>query len=107
MSHSGGNKLDRRVVQVAEEALAQRSFVSAIDVLVGLGWLQQRRVDEWRQGRVDYLERVVVASLGKLSTAMRVFANWAQNKGLQASETAYVARGRGQRPLRFSKSGDP
>ena len=32
-----GGKLDRRVVQAAEAALAQRRFVTAIDVLVGLG----------------------------------------------------------------------
>jgi hypothetical protein len=64
-------------------------------------------VDEWRQGRVDYLERVVVASLGKVSTAMRCFRGWAQARGLNPSETGYVARTRGRQLLRFSKSGDP
>ena len=107
MSSSGGNKLERRVVQAAEQALAQRKFVTSIDVLVGLGWLDPRRVEEWRQGRVDYLERVVAASLGKISTAMRVFRHWARDRGLKPSETGYVARSRGRRPLRFSKSGDP
>jgi hypothetical protein len=87
--------------------LAQRKFVTSIDVLVGLGWLDPRRVEEWRQGRVDYLERVVAASLGKISTAMRVFRHWARDRGLKPSETGYVARSRGRRPLRFSKSGDP
>ena len=91
----------------AEQALAQRKFVTSIDVLVGLGWLEPRRVEEWRQGRVDYLERVVAASLGKISTAMRVFRHWARDRGLKPSETGYVARSRGRRPLRFSKSGDP
>src|SRR5205085_471683 len=51
-----GGKLDRRVVRAADAALAQRKFVTAIDVLVGLGWLEPRRVDEWRQGRIAYLE---------------------------------------------------
>jgi hypothetical protein len=104
---ANGNKLERRVVRAAEAALAERKFVTAIDVLVGVGWLQPTRVDEWRQGRVDYLERVVVASLGKISTAMRCFRGWARTRGLQPSETAYVARTRDRRPLRFSKSGDP
>ena len=101
-----GGKLDRRVVQAAEAALAQRKFVTAIDVPVGLGWLEPRRVDEWRQGRVPYLEAVVIASLGKISTAMKVFRDWAAARGLNPSETAYVARTRDRRPLRFSKSGD-
>jgi hypothetical protein len=82
-------------------------FVTAIDVLVGVGWLEPRTVDQWRQGRVDYLERATIASLGKTSTAMRCFRRWAQARGLKPSETAYVARTRDRRPLRFSKSGDP
>ena len=99
--------IDRKVVQAAEAALAKRKFVTAIDVMVGVGWLEPRRVDEWRQGRVDYLERVTVANLGKISSAMRSFRGWAQARGLRPSETAYVARTRDRRPLRFSKSGDP
>jgi hypothetical protein len=101
-----GGKLDRRVVRAAEAALAQRRFVTAIDVLMGLAWLEPRRVDEWRQGRIAYLEAVVTASLGKISTAMTVFRQWAAARGLTPSETAYVARTRDRRPLRFSKSGD-
>jgi hypothetical protein len=106
---SGGNRteLERRVVRAAEAALAERKFVTAIDVLVGVGWLQPARVDEWRQGRVDYLERAVIASLGKISTAMRCFRAWARARGLKPSETAHVARTRDRRPLRFSKTGDP
>jgi Protein of unknown function DUF47 len=102
-----GIKLERRVVPAAEAALAKRQFVTAIDVLVGLGWLKPRRLDEWRQGRVDYLERMVVASPAKNSTAMRCFDRWAQARGLKPSETGYVARTRGREPLRFSQSGDP
>jgi hypothetical protein len=101
-----GGKLDQRVVRAAEAALAQRRFVTAIDVLVGLGWLEPRRVDEWRQGRIAYLVATVIASLGKISTAMTVFRQWAAARGLTPSETAYVARTRDRRPLRFSKSGD-
>ena len=104
---SNRGDIDRRVVRAAEAALAERKFVTAIDVLVGVGWLEPRRVDEWRQGLVDYLERVTVANLGKISTAMRSFRAWAQARGLKPSETAYVARTRDRRPLRFSKSGNP
>lgn len=38
---------------------------------------------------------------------MRHFHRWAQSRGLRPSETAYVARTRGRRELRFSKSGEP
>jgi|SRR5664280_24160 len=101
------NKLEDRVVKAAEAALADRHFVTAIDVLVGIGWLTTPQVDRWRQGRVDYLERQVTANLSKISTAMATFRHWARSEGLKPSETAYLARSRDHRPLRFSKSGDP
>jgi hypothetical protein len=46
VSAENGGKLERRVVRAAEAALAERKFVTSIDVLVGLGWLEPRRVDE-------------------------------------------------------------
>jgi hypothetical protein len=102
----GGTALEQRVVRAAEAALAERRYVTAIDVFVGVGWLTRSRVDDWRKGRVNCLERVVEANLSKLSTAMKVFSRWAQRRGLQPSETVYVARTRGhRRPLRFSVSG--
>lgn len=102
-----GTKLKQRVVQAAEAALAERQFVSAIDVLVGIGWLAPSRVEEWRQGRVEYLERVTQANLAKMSAVMKLFRTWATDLGLVPSETVYVARTRDRRTLRFSKSGNP
>jgi hypothetical protein len=101
-----GKDLEQRVRRVAETTLAQQQFVSAIDVLLGLGWLAPSHLDLWRQGRVDSLERVVQANLSKVTTAMTAFRRWAQDRGLKPSETDYVARTRDHRPLRFSVSGD-
>ena len=82
-------------------------FVSAIDVLVGVGWLTTPQVDRWRQGHVDYLERLVTANLSKVSTAMEALRQCAQKEGLNPNESAYLSRARDHRPLRFSKSGAP
>jgi hypothetical protein len=101
------SKLEDRVLKAAEAALADHHFVSAIDVLVGTGWLMTPQVDRWRLGQVDYLERLVTANLSKISSAMATFRRWAQNEGLNPSESAYLSRTRDHRPLRFSKSGDP
>lgn len=101
------SRLEERVIRAAEAALAEQSYVSAVDVLLGIGWLTQTHVDRWRQGRVDCLERTVQASLGKQPTAMRTLRSWAVERGLTPSETAYVARTRDRRNLRFSISGDP
>lgn len=98
--------IEQRVVHAAEAALADHHYVSAIDVLVSLGWLPPSRMDAWRQGRVPDLESEVTANLSKISTAMKAFRRWAEQRGLSPSETAYVARTRDRRPLRFSVSGD-
>jgi hypothetical protein len=87
--------------------VAERSYVAPIDVLVGMGWLPPVRVDEWRQGRLACLERGMQANLTKVSTAMRLFGQWAGAKGLMPSETSYVSRTRDRRQLRFSVTGDP
>lgn len=102
-----GDNLERRVMQAAEDALAQRKFVTAIDVLTGLGWLTPSAHARWRQGRVDYLERVVQANLAKVSAAMKYFRRWAQARSLLPSETVYLARTPDRHPLQFSKSADP
>lgn len=100
-------KLEQRVVSTAEAALVERRYVTAVDVLVGLGWLAPPAVDRWRQGRVDYLEREVQANLHRISMAMAQFRRWAERRGLKPSETAYISRTRDQRPLLFSASGNP
>jgi hypothetical protein len=98
--------LEQRVTRAAEAALAEQRFVSAIDVLLGLGWLAPPHLDLWRQGRVESLERVVQANLSKVTVAMAAFQRWGRDRGLNPSETDYVARTRDRRQLRFSVSGD-
>jgi hypothetical protein len=99
--------LEERVVQAAEAALSRQQYVSAIDVLCGMGLLLPMHLDSWRKGRVDYLERVVQGNLRKISSSMAIFRRWAQEKGLKPSETRYVRRARsGTIALQFSKSGD-
>ncbi|MFP5347852.1 MAG: DUF2293 domain-containing protein [Actinomycetes bacterium] len=97
----------RRVRDAAEQTLAEHSVVRPVDVLLRLGWLAPSSFDRWRQGRVANLEDVTEAGLGKILTAMTELARWARERGLQPSETAYVARTRDRRPLRFSVSGAP
>lgn len=92
---------------MAEHTLAEQRVVSSVDVLLGLGWLSSSHVDEWRQGRVPHLEKVIQANLSKIYTAMEEFRRWARERHLQPSETAYAARTRDRRALRFSVTGKP
>src|SRR5260221_4478258 len=100
-------KLANRVIKAAEAALAAQHYVAPVDVLVGIGWLDGGTVKRWRQGQVDYLERVVQTNLSRISEAMKLFRSWATTKGVSPSETHYVARTPRRQALRFSRSGDP
>ena len=101
------SKLRDRVVKAAEGALAARQYVSPLDVLVGIGWLDPGAVKRWQQGQVDYIESAVQANLSRVSEAMKLLRSWATAKGLIPSETTYLARTPSRQTLHFSKSGDP
>ena len=106
--HPNQSKLESRVRRAAEAALSRQKYVSAIDVLCGMGLLATPHVDDWRRGRVDFLERVIQANLSKISSSMAIFRRWAGEKGLKPSKTGYVRHTRsGTMALQFSKSGDP
>jgi hypothetical protein len=107
MNPDNRDKLRARVVSAAESALAQQGYVSAIDVLTGIGWLDASTLKQWRTGRLTFLEQGIQTNLSRISEAMKLFRGWATDKLLSPSETAYVARTPDRRPLRFSRSGDP
>ena len=85
-------KLDDRVIRAAEAALAAQKYVSPVDVLVGIGWLDPGALARWQRGQVAYLEEVVQTNLPRISEAMKLFRSWATAKELSPSETHYVAR---------------
>jgi hypothetical protein len=101
-----GSTLEQRVVRAAESALGQHRFVSPGDVLLGLGWLAPSHYDQWRQGRIECLEGAMSTKPSTIAAAMALLEAWAGERGLEPSETAYVARTRDRRPLRFSRGGD-
>ena len=100
-------KLTDRVSKAAEAGLAAQHYVSPLDVLVGIGWLDPGAVKRWRHGQINCLESVVQTNLSRISEAMKLFRSWAAGKWLSASETDYVAGTPQRQRLRFSRSGDP
>jgi hypothetical protein len=107
VSPDNERKLAKRIAAAGEAALAARGYVTAIDILVGVGWLATPQVEQWRRNQLPYLERGATANLKKLGTALRLFRRWAEGTGLRPSQTAYRAATRDRRPLRFSKTGEP
>jgi hypothetical protein len=107
MSRKNRTPLADRVARAAEAALAAQHFVSAIDILVGIGWLDFGTVQRWRRGQIDCLEEVVQVNRLRISEAMRLFEAWSIARGLLPSPTAYVGGTPGRPTLRFSRDGNP
>jgi hypothetical protein len=107
MNPKNRQPLADRVTGAAETALAAQGYVAPLDVLRGMRWLDPNSEKRWRLGQIDFLERAIQANPARISEAMKLLRSWAQDKGLSASETAYVARRPGRPALQFSGSGDP
>jgi hypothetical protein len=107
MNPANRSKLADRVTRAAETSLAAQGFVSPLDVLGGIGWLDAASEKRWRLGQVERLEDVIQTKPSRISEAMSLFGAWAAEKGLLASETQYVARTPQRQTLQFSSSGDP
>ena len=101
------NEMLSRVREAMAVVLRRNGYVSVVDVLVEMKRLTPAHLEDWRFGRIPYLERVVQGSLGKRSLIGREIRSAAQAQGLTPSFTAYRKWGKGpKRTIRFSKSGE-
>jgi hypothetical protein len=97
----------RRVEAAAAKALVRQKFVTPVDVCVGLGWLRESNLDDWRHGRVADLEYFLPVHDDRLIDLIVYLHEWAQARGMTRTETDYVSAMRDRRPLRFFTDGDP
>ncbi len=94
----------QHVISVAGGVVSMKGSVSVIDLMVGIGWLTEDKLTDWKQGKVPYLEQVIIASLGKISKVMKEFKAWAIHSQLEPKFTVYQHK---NCRLRFSKTGEP
>ena len=96
-----------KIERVVAALLTRGAVVAPVDVLVGMGLLSGEQLEDWRRGRVPYLERVIDCNLVRLSRLLRILRFHAHDLNLKPSKTVYMRRGKGPRQrLQFSKSGD-
>lgn len=101
-------KLREKVGLAIEHQLDERGYITPVDTLMEVGVLSKQKYQDWRFGRVDYLERVCTTNLSKLSLIMRELRTYARKHGLKPSYCFYKQYGlKSVKTLRFSKSGDP
>ena len=116
--HMGGkvkeSELIRKVHSAVYHQCQQRGYAAPADVLVDIGVLPKQKYDDWRFGKVRYLEAACTCNLKKLSFIMKQIRSYAKKTNLKPSFCYYkrwgVKKKHGQKqviPLRFSKSGTP
>lgn len=93
-----------------------RGYATPVNVLMDIGVLPKKKYEEWRYGKVPYLESVCTVNLRKLSFIMSQMRSYAKKAELKPSFCYYKQwgvnkkNGQGHKPvlpLRFSKSGNP
>jgi len=101
------SELEKKINSIASELVNKKGYISSTDVLTGLGYLSQIDYENWRKGKIEYLEKVCQVNLGKLSTINRIIRQISRKMKLEPSWTAYNKYGKGPKTrLMFSKSGN-
>ena len=85
----------------------ERGYAAPVDVLIDIGLIDKKKHEDWRRGRIPYLEAVCNINLHKLAEVMKSIRRYGRDSGLVPSVTDYRQWGATQNRLRFSKSGDP
>jgi hypothetical protein len=99
--------LDKEVKRLVHSNRYEKGYVCSVDILLQLECLTKKDYEDWRFGRVDYLEKVCNINLSKLTLINKLIKKYSTELDLKSSWTGYNQYGKGiKRRLRFSKTGD-
>ena len=89
------------------QKIQEKGYVAPVDILMNMGVLSKQGYEDWRLGKVSFLEKVCNINLGALSVIMKEIRDYAAKNALKPSLSFYHQWGKNHsRKLRFSKSGD-
>ena len=99
--------LRNKIKLIGKEIIEEKGYLTSIDVLLKLEYLSEKDYENWRFGKVEYLEKVCDVNLKKLSTINKTIKEISGQWNLKKSWTGYNKYGKGKKiRLRFSKSGN-
>jgi len=94
----------------------EKGYAAPVDVLMDIGVLSKQKYEDWRFGRISYLEQACTCNLKQLSFIIKQMRIYAKKSGLKPSFCYYKQwgakkkNGQGHKtviPLAFSKSRNP
>ena len=101
------DRLYPRITKAVDNLLAVQDYVSPVQLLVEMELITKQQVEDWRFGRIPYLEMVVKGNLNRLSRLLQILQCQASDLNLKPSQTVYKRWGKGpKRALQFSKTAD-
>ncbi len=104
---------DKELIPKVHNAMYQqiqkRGYATTVDTLMDIGILRKADYENWRNGKVPYLEKVCQINLKKLGFILRQMQSYGKKNGLKESWTFYKQwsrKGKSTVQLRFTKTGD-
>lgn len=90
----GGDTLtDKELIGKVHSAVyhqcQQRGYAAPVDVLIDVGVLPKQKYEDWRYGKVSYLEQVCTCNLRKLSFIMSQIRKYVEKSDLKSSFCYY------------------
>lgn len=79
------SELTENVHSAVYHQCQRRGYVAPVDVLIEIGILPKQKYEEWRFGKIPYLEQVCTCNLRILTTVMGQIRRYAQKTGLKSS----------------------
>ena len=80
-------------------------FATVVNTFMDIGILNKSDYENWKNGKVPYLEKVCKGNLNKLSETVKEIYKYSKQLGLKESFTLYKKYGKGKVKLKFSKTG--
>lgn len=101
-------QLKLKVNSILINQIKQRGYIAPIDVFMDLDKLTKDNYTKWRNGQIDYLERVFACNLSQCSFVLDEIHKFALINKLKPSKTVYKGWGKNKNKLlRFSKTNNP
>lgn len=100
-------ELENKVKEITNSLIYEKGYVCSVDMLIRLDYLTKNDYEDWRFGRIEYLEKACKINLSKLSLINKTIRKISKELKLKKSWTGYNQYGKElKRRIVFSKSGD-
>ena len=98
-------QLQVKLHQAMQKQCEAQGYATPVDVLMDIGVLSRKNYEDWRYGKIPFLEKACTINMHKLSYIMREMRVYARENQWKPSMTVYTKWGKkSSETLYFSKN---